>query len=56
MLEHSDIISLSFLLYLKNVDVLREFFDVFPGQGIDKGGLTDTVPSHETILPTLYQL
>ena len=50
------IVSLSLLLNLQDMHVLRELFNFLTSDGIDQCGLTDTVTTDETILTTLHKL
>ena len=55
MLQHRDIVSLDFLLDLKNVDAHREFFKFAPRYGINETGLSDTVSADQPILAATDQ-
>ena len=56
MIKDRDIISLSFLLDLKNVNILRELVDFLSCDSIDESGLTNTVSTNQTIFTALNQL
>jgi hypothetical protein len=56
VLKDSAVISLSLLLNLENVDVVRELLDFLSRDRIDEGGLANTVPTDEAVLPALHEL
>jgi hypothetical protein len=56
VIEDAAVVGFSLLLNLEDVDVVGELFDLLAGDGIDEGGLTDSVTPDQPVLAALNQL